>query len=450
MKELLQERPKPEPVKATTSPLHALSRKCACGGSTGASGECDDCRTNRLLGKRAPGWINSSRGSGEAGTAIRKPAQGSRTSRLRLSEPSDACEIEADEVAEKVVSNLGTSAPKSISADIPSSTLHRQADTDAGTVSDAGTTPDAGMAQDAVSADGGSDAGPSPATDQDGGADDDTDDDDITCDDSGCPKMEGHASPGSGATPVNIPKHGGHAMQSSVRTLMESGFGHDFSRVLIHTDSDSALSAKRLRAQAYTIRSDIYFAAGRYAPDNHEGLRLLAHELTHVVQHANHSSTPSTIHRKKAKKEECSGDCASPKAPRHDGCTSGSDAVNAAKFISSILVERAAHLATATWSDSSVTSYACSPSTKSGKGGKTPTPTGDFRIGVKCDSCHTNRKGDGMAWFSGIDGRRIGFHNSQLVGPTHESHGCIRVACGHAKEIHDNTKSGTTAVKVKP
>lgn len=65
---------------------------------------------------------------------------------------------------------------------------------------------------------------------------------------------------------------------------MESRFGHDFSQVRIHKDGRAAASAGEINAHAYTVGSNIAFGAGKYVPDRQEGLRLLAHELVHVVQ----------------------------------------------------------------------------------------------------------------------------------------------------------------------
>ncbi len=65
---------------------------------------------------------------------------------------------------------------------------------------------------------------------------------------------------------------------------MERRFGHDFSRVRVHTDAAAEQSARDVNAHAYTVGTDIVFGAGRYAPGSGEGRRLLAHELTHVVQ----------------------------------------------------------------------------------------------------------------------------------------------------------------------
>ncbi len=76
----------------------------------------------------------------------------------------------------------------------------------------------------------------------------------------------------------------GRPLSGPVRTTMEARFGHDFSRVRVHTDATAASSARAVHALAYTVGSDIAFDAGRYAPDTAAGQRLLAHELAHVVQ----------------------------------------------------------------------------------------------------------------------------------------------------------------------
>ncbi len=65
---------------------------------------------------------------------------------------------------------------------------------------------------------------------------------------------------------------------------MERRFGVDFRGVRVHTDSNAVQMNKELNAQAFTYGRDIYFGAGRYNPGTSTGKRLLAHELTHVVQ----------------------------------------------------------------------------------------------------------------------------------------------------------------------
>lgn len=77
---------------------------------------------------------------------------------------------------------------------------------------------------------------------------------------------------------------GGQALDETTRSFMESRFAHNFGQVRVHTDAEAARSARSARAFAYTVGSDIVFAAGRYAPQTDEGRHLLAHELTHVVQ----------------------------------------------------------------------------------------------------------------------------------------------------------------------
>lgn len=76
----------------------------------------------------------------------------------------------------------------------------------------------------------------------------------------------------------------GQPLDEGVRTFMEPRFGHDFSRVRVHADAKAAESARAVNALAYTVGPDIVFGAGQYAPRLGEGQRLLAHELTHVVQ----------------------------------------------------------------------------------------------------------------------------------------------------------------------
>lgn len=72
---------------------------------------------------------------------------------------------------------------------------------------------------------------------------------------------------------------------------MEPRFGRDFSDVRVHTDAAAAESARNLSANAYTTGSDIYFAAGKFAPSS----PLLAHELTHVVQQSSGRTPPAGI-----------------------------------------------------------------------------------------------------------------------------------------------------------
>ena len=74
------------------------------------------------------------------------------------------------------------------------------------------------------------------------------------------------------------------SLDPATRAAMEPRFGHDFSQVRIHTGGQADASARALDANAYTVGRDIVFGRDRYSPHSPEGRRLLAHELTHVVQ----------------------------------------------------------------------------------------------------------------------------------------------------------------------
>jgi hypothetical protein len=76
----------------------------------------------------------------------------------------------------------------------------------------------------------------------------------------------------------------GSPLKPALRYDMEQRFGHDFSQVQVHSGTAAERSAHDVNAHAYTVGRDIVFAAGRFAPETHQGRRLIAHELAHVVQ----------------------------------------------------------------------------------------------------------------------------------------------------------------------
>ncbi|WP_322755332.1 eCIS core domain-containing protein [Frankia sp. Cas3] len=98
----------------------------------------------------------------------------------------------------------------------------------------------------------------------------------------------------AGPTPANeappivheVLRSSGRALDAPTRAVMEPRFGADFSRVRVHTDTQAAQSARAVHALAYTVGPHIAFDEGRYSPATDTGRRLLAHELTHVVQQA--------------------------------------------------------------------------------------------------------------------------------------------------------------------
>lgn len=95
-------------------------------------------------------------------------------------------------------------------------------------------------------------------------------------------RVAGMSPPGRSSS-LSSPS-GSHPLPLSMRSFMEPIFGHDFSRVRVHRDGRAAESARELNAQAYTMGTDITFGSYQYAPHTEDGRRLLAHELTHVVQ----------------------------------------------------------------------------------------------------------------------------------------------------------------------
>lgn len=76
----------------------------------------------------------------------------------------------------------------------------------------------------------------------------------------------------------------GRPLEPALRQGMEQRFGYDFSRVRVHSGAAAEQSAKDVSALAYTVGQNIVFSGGQFAQGTNEGWRLIAHELTHVVQ----------------------------------------------------------------------------------------------------------------------------------------------------------------------
>ena len=83
---------------------------------------------------------------------------------------------------------------------------------------------------------------------------------------------------------INAIKGGGRPLAESERAYFEPRFGADFSQVKVHTDTQADESARAVNARAFTMGRDLVFGAGQYAPGTNEGKRLLGHELAHVIQ----------------------------------------------------------------------------------------------------------------------------------------------------------------------
>lgn len=98
--------------------------------------------------------------------------------------------------------------------------------------------------------------------------------------------VAGETSPDGAAVEAALPaiRAGGAPLPAATRAFFEPRFGHDFSRVRVHTDARASESARSVRALAYTVGQDIVFREQQYAPATAVGKQLLAHELAHVVQ----------------------------------------------------------------------------------------------------------------------------------------------------------------------
>ncbi len=96
----------------------------------------------------------------------------------------------------------------------------------------------------------------------------------------------------------------GQPLDATTRRYMENRFGHDFRDVRVHADTRAAASADAVAARAYTVGRDVVFGAGAYAPMNVEGRRLLAHELTHVVQQTTATGEAASPSRTEAAAEQ--------------------------------------------------------------------------------------------------------------------------------------------------
>jgi hypothetical protein len=82
----------------------------------------------------------------------------------------------------------------------------------------------------------------------------------------------------------------GQPLDTATRSFMEPRFGQDFSGVRVHVGGEAAESARSVNARAYTVGRDVVFGEGEYAPGSDEGRRLVAHELAHTIQQRNYTT----------------------------------------------------------------------------------------------------------------------------------------------------------------
>ena len=100
-------------------------------------------------------------------------------------------------------------------------------------------------------------------------------------------RLSGQRTGHANAAPASVDQalaSPGRPLEPTLRQDMEQRFGYDFSRVRVHSAAAAEQSAVDVNARAYTVGHDIVFGAGVFTPGTHQGRRLIAHELTHVVQ----------------------------------------------------------------------------------------------------------------------------------------------------------------------
>src|SRR5215831_15919331 len=101
-------------------------------------------------------------------------------------------------------------------------------------------------------------------------------------------RLQTALSSGPGRLPLpgivrEVVRSEGKPLDLAARAFMESRLGHDFSDVRVHTGGNAETSARSIGAHAYTAGNHIVFGSG-FDSNTAAGRRLLAHELTHVVQ----------------------------------------------------------------------------------------------------------------------------------------------------------------------
>jgi hypothetical protein len=83
---------------------------------------------------------------------------------------------------------------------------------------------------------------------------------------------------------VQAGKGAGAPIPPAARRRLDDHLGHRFHDVRVHTGDFARRTTRALDANAFTVGRDIFFAAGKYAPEEPAGYARLAHEAAHTVQ----------------------------------------------------------------------------------------------------------------------------------------------------------------------
>lgn len=82
----------------------------------------------------------------------------------------------------------------------------------------------------------------------------------------------------------------GQPLPDTERAFFEPRFGRDFSGVRIHTDGEAQQLSERINARAFTLGQDVFFNREEFRPGQLDSRRLMAHELTHTLQQSGSTS----------------------------------------------------------------------------------------------------------------------------------------------------------------
>jgi hypothetical protein len=246
-----------------------LQRNCACGGTDGKQGGCAKCRQKK----------ESFAGPALEGKSVSAPVAERLPADLAVGEPGDRYEQEADRVADQV---LGMRLPAVLT---PVPVLQPSPDDnsevavgqdqpapDEMDTTETAQTPSPGVSRYAGNVLQRRCAGDGSAV----GA-----------------QQSARQTPPMKSGFDHWQADGGELLSASARAFFESRFGHVFDHVRVHTDNRAAESARAFNALAYTVGHHIVFASGQYDPESMAGRRLLAHELTHVLQQNAPPTQPS-------------------------------------------------------------------------------------------------------------------------------------------------------------
>lgn len=254
----------PKPAISLSQP-GLLQRTCECGGVPGLTGECEECSSKRLSGQRGsnpPALPNTP--PDDPSTQVQRSALPSRResplpgfnfgklaiapkerlgmqTKLAIGQPGDRYEQEADRMAEQVMR-------------MPEPKLQRVCSEYEEELQRQPMKEEKKKKEDEETLQTKTASGESPTV---------------------SPALQSQ---------ITALQGGGQPLPESERNFFEPRFGADFSQVRIHTDKHAAETARAVNARAFTVGRNVVFGARQYQPRASEGQRLLAHELTHVVQ----------------------------------------------------------------------------------------------------------------------------------------------------------------------